>query len=186
MSNEPKLTNIKVSVKCSEKSLDSVNNICESNNFEKKTFSNYIVFKNKFIFTVFKNKIGKNFIHINITKIKTFPEIKESLDFLSKLGFKIISDTLTVDNITGHISLHHEVVLKNFISTFNSDNFDEEIFISYNNEKFPGLFLKVKKNSKKIGTIIVFHSGEVVFVGCKTFENLQCLASLILALTKTN
>ena len=48
--------------------------------------------------------------------------------------------------------------------------------IKYNNEKFPGVFLKFK-----IGTVILFHSGKLVIVGCKNIENIECLISKICA-----
>jgi TATA-box binding protein (TBP) (component of TFIID and TFIIIB) len=46
--------------------------------------------------------------------------------------------------------------------------------MKYNNEKFPGLFVKFKE-----GTAILFHSGKVVLVGCKNEENLKCLTTNI-------
>jgi TATA-box binding protein (TBP) (component of TFIID and TFIIIB) len=43
--------------------------------------------------------------------------------------------------------------------------------MKYNNEEFPGLFVK-----KDIGTAILFHRGTIVLVGCNSKENLKKLA----------
>ncbi len=39
--------------------------------------------------------------------------------------------------------------------------------LKYNNEKFPGLFVKFET-----GTVILFHSGKLVIVGCKTEKDI--------------
>lgn len=180
-----KVTNIKVSIHCVKISLDSVKNICEKNNFKTKIFSNFIIFVSKFVFTIFKNKQNNNYNHINITKIKTKEEAKESLKILKFLGFELVEKTLQIDNITGSIDLKKEIILKELIKSIETYTFNGELKVSYNNEIFPGLFCKVIKESKKIGTIIIFHSGKIVFVGCKKISSLKCLESLVLAITST-
>ncbi len=92
---------------------------------------------------------------------------------------------MIIDNITGSFDLKKELILKDLIEITQNYQFEGNIYISYNNEKFPGMFLKVKIGNKRIGTIIIFHSGKVVFVGCKRLRNLRCLESLTLALTST-
>ena len=54
--------------------------------------------------------------------------------------------------------------------------------IQYNNERFPGLFVKFERNLKKVGTAIVFHSGKIVIVGCKGLDELKCLSQAVSAL----
>jgi TATA-box binding protein (TBP) (component of TFIID and TFIIIB) len=49
--------------------------------------------------------------------------------------------------------------------------------IKYNNEKFPGLFIKFEN----LGTAILFHSGKIVIVGSKTRNNIECLIQKIYA-----
>ncbi len=55
--------------------------------------------------------------------------------------------------------------------------------IMYSNQSniwVSGVFFK----QVRVGTIIIFYSGKVVLVGCKTREDLECLASLTHVLTK--
>ena len=46
--------------------------------------------------------------------------------------------------------------------------------IKYNNQKFPGLFIKYKK-----GTALVFFSGKVVIVGCKNKTDINEIIILL-------
>jgi len=180
-----KVTNIKVSIHCCKISLDSVIEICKENKIKNKIFNNYIIFESEFIFTLFKSRDCNSFNHINITKLKQKIDIEKSFEILKFFSIQIIKDTLKIDNITGSLDLKKELILKELIESTQKYPFEGEIFISYNNEKFPGLFLKIKKEKIKIGTIIIFHSGKIVFVGCKSLSNLKCLESLTLALTST-
>ena len=178
-----KVTNIKVSINCSKISLDSVKDICEKNNLNTKVFSNFIIFESKFVYTIFKSKQNNNYNHINITKIKTKKELIESIKLLKYLNIIIVKKTLKIDNVTGSLDLKKQIILKELVNLIDKYQFNGSIDISYNNEVFPGLFIKVKQENKKIGTIIIFHSGKVVFVGIKSIKKLKCLESLILAIT---
>ena len=48
--------------------------------------------------------------------------------------------------------------------------------IKYNNQKFPGLFITFER-----GTAIIFHSGKIVIVGCKTTKHIKCIMKNIVA-----
>jgi TATA-box binding protein (TBP) (component of TFIID and TFIIIB) len=175
------VTNIKVSIKLESQSLDSVENKIKNSVLSYKKYNNFIVIKDFFVYTIFRS--GKNnFNHVNITKIKHFSKVEEAIEKLKNLDFNINKKSLKIDNITGSIDLEKEVQIENIIKRVSSNASFSNLKISYNNEKFPGLFLKLKS----VGTIIIFHSGKVVFVGCKTVENLECLASLSHVLTKIN
>ena len=178
-----KVTNIKVSINCSKISLDSVKDICEKNNLKTKVFSNFIISESKFVYTIFRSKQNNNYNHINITKIKTKKELIESIKLLKYLNIIIIKKTLKIDNVTGSLDLKKQIILKELVNLIYKYQFNGSIDISYNNEVFPGLFIKVKQENKKIGTIIIFHSGKVVFVGIKSIKKLKCLESLILVIT---
>lgn len=174
-----KLTNIKVSIKTNLESLDSVEKKIEKKSLFYKRYNNFIVIKDNFVYTIFRP--GKNKLnHINVTKIKSIDDIDKAIENLNFFGLSIIKSSLNIDNITGSFNLKKEVYLKKVIEIIQEDEQFRTIKVSYNNEKFPGLFLKVKE----IGTIIIFYSGKVVFVGCKTLTNLECLASLTRVLTK--
>lgn len=175
------VTNIKVSVNLEKQSLDSVEKKIKDSRLAYKKYNNFIVLRDNFVYTIFRS--GKNnFNHVNITKIKHFFEVEEAIDILQNLDLNINRKSLKIDNITGSIDLKKEVRIEDVIELISSNANFSNIKISYNNEKFPGLFLKLKS----VGTIIIFYSGKVVFVGCKTAENLECLASLSRVLTKIN
>jgi TATA-box binding protein (TBP) (component of TFIID and TFIIIB) len=182
---DTKVTNIKVSIKCLKISLDTVKEICDKNKFKTKIYNNFIIFTSEYIYTIFRSKEKNNYNHINITKIKQKIDIEKAIEKLQLIGIKTIQDSLIIDNITGSFDLKKELILKDLIEITQNYQFKGNIYISYNNEKFPGMFLKVKIDNKRIGTIIIFHSGKVVFVGCKRLRNLRCLESLTLALTST-
>ncbi|MDP2794753.1 MAG: hypothetical protein Q8O25_11870 [Sulfurisoma sp.] len=179
------MTNIKVSINCFFESLDTVKFKCSENSIDHKVHNNFIVFRKKIVYTIFRSKdLNKN--HVNITGIKSYGNLKYAVDFLGSIGIIVDNTTLKVDNITGSLNLGREVFLQSLINKIQLEkSYTNEIIINNNNETFPGAFLKVQKDSIKIGTIIVFHSGKVVFVGCRNLENLKCLESLILVLTQT-
>ena len=175
------VTNIKVSVNLEKQSLDSVEKRIKDLSLTYKKYNNFIVLRDIFVYTIFR--AGKNnFNHVNITKIKHFSDVEEAIENLQNLDLNINRKSLKIDNITGSIDLKKELRIEGIIELVSSNDNFSNIKISYNNEKFPGLFLKLKS----VGTIIIFYSGKVVFVGCKTKENLECLASLSRVLTKIN
>lgn len=162
------IANVKVSLKTSPLFLDTVYNSLVSQNIVCKQYNNFLVVKSKFTYIIFKtNKNCEN--HINITKIPTVNNIVEAVKLLQFLtNCQVTSQK--IDNIIATTKHKSKLCLKDIIErkTFKS--------IKYNNEKFPGLFLKFEE-----GTAILFHSGKIVLVGCKSTENIECLLSIILA-----
>jgi TATA-box binding protein (TBP) (component of TFIID and TFIIIB) len=175
------ITNIKVSVNTEHQSLDTVEKRIKDLLLTYKRYSNFIVLRDHFVYTIFRS--GKSCLnHVNITKIKHFNQIENAISNLQNLGLNINEKLVNIDNITGSIDLKKEIHIETIIKSLHANTKFKDVKVSYNNEKFPGLFLKLNK----VGTIIIFHSGKVVFVGCKTLENLECLASLSRVLTKIN
>ena len=80
---------------------------------------------------------------------------------------------IKVDNIIATLNIQKPIDL---VSVCEKKLFES---IKYNNEKFPGLFVKFKE-----GTAILFHSGKIVLVGCKTKKDLKCLTLNICAVIK--
>jgi len=175
------ITNIKVSIKIHLQSLDSVEDKLRYSSYKYKKYNNFIVFRDRFVYTVFRAG-SKVLNHVNITKIKNFNEIEESIISLRDIGLVADRSSMKIDNITGSIDLKKEIHIENLIDSIRTskDRNFKSIKITYNNEKFPGVFLK----QVRVGTIIIFYSGKVVLVGCKTREDLECLASLTHVLTK--
>ena len=179
------IKNIKISINCCKISLDTVKDKFCLANVTYKENPNFLVFKTKkkIVFTIFKAKNESN--HINITGIKSIDGIEKSLNRLDSLNiFLLKKKTLKVDNITGSLDLKKELFLRELINKTQTFQSEYKICIRYNNETFPGAFFQVKKEDKKVGTILIFHSGKVVFVGCRNLKNIECLESLTLALTQ--
>ena len=155
-----RISNVKVSLKTSPISLNSVFSECTKN------CKNFIVLKKKYTYVIFKtNKESVN--HVNIKKIPSLDKVFDLIEYLRNFfDFKVIK--LSIDNIIASLKLSHCIDLVSIC--------EKKLFQSmkYNNEKFPGLFVKFKE-----GTAILFHSGKVVLVGCKNEENLKCLTTNI-------
>lgn len=100
-------------------------------------------------------------IHVNITGIKDFSKISQSIlnlknSFFRKKKTKILK--VKIDNITSSFSFPKRIILP-FIKKRNFNT-------KYNPERFPGLFLKFEE-----GTAIIFENGKVNIVGSKSKEN---------------
>lgn len=178
-----KISNIKLSLKLSRVCLDSVQNVLLKKKCVKgveiivKKYQNFLVIKNVFTYILFKSG-DKQFNHLNITSVSSYEKIDSACDhllnnLLEELNVKEIFRR--IDNISATFNANKKIELLDIISFFNSS-----CEISYNSEKFPGAFLKFK-----IGTIIVFHTGKCVFIGCKNLSNLKCLEKNILKYVNT-
>ncbi len=178
-----KISNVKISIKCAKLSLDNVSSIANANNITNSIYTNFIVLKSKFTYIIFKHKnnTGKE-NHINITKIKNLFDVNEAVTFFTSL-FKCAFTKITLDNISATSVLGKYIELQNIL--LNIPYFEIELkrkninlkSVKYNNEIFPGLFLKFD-----IGTLIIFHSGKIVIVGCKKENDIECLVKNIHAL----
>ncbi len=162
-----KVANVKVSIKTTPLFLDTVYKNLLEKEFNCIQHNNFLVLKSEFTYIIFKtNKKGEN--HINITKIPLVEKIPEAIKLIQNLtNCFVISQT--IDNIIATTNLNRKLNLVDISSRKKFTN------IKYNNEKFPGLFVKFN-----IGTAIIFHSGKIVIVGSKSIENIECVLNLIL------
>lgn len=181
------LTNVKVSVKCEPISLHTVAETAQRHAYAVKARNNFIVLKKGFCCSLFKTKIGGSHNHVNITKIKSLSHIEKILEKLKRIKIICLPETLVVDNITGQLNIGTAVNLRKLITSnlqcaLDKQAKDSLIHVKYNNETFPGAFFRIYQHNRKLGTSIVFHSGNIVFVGCKNMEQLQCLALLTRAI----
>lgn len=178
-----KLTNIKISLKSSDLSLHTVSNKAHQQGYKVSCRNNFILLRREYLLTIFKNKIGSSVNHINVTKIKVFSEITSILKKLKDLGINCSENSVVIDNITGQLDTSQIINLRKIVTSniqhiINNYRTDICIRVKYNNETFPGAFLKFSKDRRKLGTSIIFHSGKVIFVGCKTEKDLKCLSHL--------
>lgn len=73
--------------------------------------------------------------------------------------------SIKIDNLTSTLKLNRALILSEIIKE-NHKNYN----LKYNNEKFPGLFIKFLE-----GTLILFYTGNIIAVGCKNLQDLQYL-----------
>ena len=165
-----KIANVKVSIKTSPLFLDIVLRKCEEKQLYCKNYKNFLVIKDVFTYIIFKmNKNNEN--HINITKIPNLDSVAIAIASIQDItDCHVISQT--IDNIIASTFIKKNLDLQSISKLFTN--------VKYNNEKFPGLFIKYK-----IGTVILFHSGKIVIVGSKKEADIQCLIQKIFARIQT-
>ena len=171
-----KVNNIKISVKLlSSIPLHKVIEICVKKGLKYCLYKNFVVFrKNGFTYTLFKKKLNCSLLidchkspqHVNVSSISNNIEIKESLQVLSSLlSFDCSSLQYSTDTITANGDFGKALNLEEFILK-NSDISDK---ITFNAEKFPGLFVAYKFSIKGI----IFRSGKFVIVGARKIKDIE-------------
>ncbi len=169
-----KITNIKASLKLQSVSLDSVENECKEKNIAMKRYPNFLVIKTKYTYVLFK-KNKNNYNHMNITKIPSFDKVNDSIKFFSDL-YNIPKECIKeekIDNITANFSLNKIVDLQNFAKLYK-----DTYCVTYKNETFSGLSIKFE-----YGTVLIFHTGNCVIIGCKNKKDIEWIVEKIRALT---
>lgn len=173
-----KIVNVKVSLKTSTIFLDNVCEIARKKNLYCKNYKNFIVLKSKYTYIIFKvNKEGKN--HVNITKIPLIHNISDAVEYFKDKIIDCTTENISIDNISATASAKTRLNLQKIVLKKDYKNLDNFLALKYNNQLFPGLFLKFQT-----GTVIVFHSGKCVIVGCKDETSIRCLTQNICALTE--
>lgn len=175
MHSSYKISNYKISLKAYNLNWEDTISVLKTSGLHTTIYNNFLVFKTCFIFTIFKPQHTK-VSHINITKIKKRSKIIEALNICNNLiKANLLLETLKIDNITASAfyGLQNLDLEKFFHANCKSAN------IKYNRDKFPGAFVKTSR-----GTALAFHSGKVVFVGCKNKLELKCLLKTIKRLIK--
>lgn len=158
--------NIKVSLKVNHQF--DITKLPPSVSFKKHT--NFFVINDKYTYIVFNKNKRTGQTHVNITKLKTSLEIEPSVAHLFTI-FSIPTNLVyktSVDNITSVGQFTQKINICNFV-TENTD-----LQISFNPEKFPGIFIRFKK-----GTIILFASGSSVIVGGKDTDSMKNIVTEI-------
>ena len=164
------ISNIKHSIQLQNFGIDSFY-------YPVKVYQNFFVLHNKFTYIIFKKSRANNVVHINITKVKNFKEIKNSIKHLQTIlqisrAFIVKS---FIDNITITGKLATEISLTKYIAV------NSHFTIKYSPEKFPGLFVKIKT----LGSIILFSSGSFIILGAKSKKKLLKLIDIVKISTKT-
>ena len=166
---------VKVSAKIPETNLFVLEDSCKQKCIKYRRFNgSHLIVYDRYTFTFFKKSEFSN-QHVNITKISDL-NVNTALEDLARL-INVQKETISfnVDNITACVDLGQQIDLEEFIH----ENQDLSNKINYNSERFPGLFLKCL-----YGKIILFKSGKIVFIGCKTVEELEYCNRFITKLTE--
>ena len=159
--------------------INSINNIKMSLNFSGINFSqilyliknlnhqikaNLLSVYSEFTFVIFKT--DKKIVHCNVTKLSNYSDIyKAKKHFLEIFRGATILNT-QVDNICASLNLLKKIDLTKMFMKFN-DIKKNNFKVHYNNQKFPGMFIKFKKEFLN-GTIIIFKSGKIIIIGLKS------------------
>jgi hypothetical protein len=125
-----------------------------------KKRANIIIIQDLYVFCVFEKK--DTTVHFNVTKIKTIADIFKFLFFFSCEYFSYDSKllSLTIDNITASVNSLQNVNLHSMKKLCSNATF--------NPERFAGLFIKLSG-----GTVIIFRTGKVNIVGCKSISDVN-------------
>lgn len=163
------VANVKVSIKVKSIPLNIVSTILKEKDIVFRLHNNFIVVKSKYTFIIFKPKNLEK-THINITKIPNIDSVNSAISEIENI-LDCTHSNLSVDNIIASCNLNKSL---NLIEIVNNKIFEK---IKYNNQKFPGLFVKFN-----IGTAIIFHSGKIVIVGCHKITDVEWITMKIIAL----
>ena len=163
------VANVKVSTKINAIPLNIVCEILKEKNISSKIHNNFVVIKAQHTFILFKTK---NLIesHINITKIRNLSCVNLAIKEIEEL-LNCTHYNLCIDNIIASTNLNKHL---NLVDIVRRKIFEK---VKYNNQKFPGLFVKFHK-----GTAIIFHSGKIVIVGCQNTKEIQWIVEKIHAI----
>ena len=156
--------NIKISLKLKTPYLTYCNEVITKNKkLLYKNFGNFLVLYSNFTYIFFNTP--NNILHCNVTKIKKYKEIYLSKKELRYLLPKLSILSTEVDNICGTKNIGGNISLENLFKNLVKCA-STEFKINYNSQKFPGLFIKFCKTFLT-GTLIVFKSGKINYVGLK-------------------
>ena len=171
------VSNVKIS--CKIRLIDSDEISFNTDNVMKR-YNNFTVVKEKYSFIVFtKTKQSQNF-HVNITKIPSTEHIPKALDELKLvISSEFIIEVFKVENMTCLYQITTEINLLTFYNNLKLNVDFEIIQKRYDPEKFPGMFLTLKKCSA-----LIFSSGKIVIIGASSEEDAKQGIKIIYELLK--
>ena len=162
------INNVKISVLFhSNKPISIFNTIAEKRLTTVVQKRNIVIINDIYSITIFKKLSNK--YHINVTGIRSLSLISSVVDWLinsycKRTDFQLIR--YQIDNITATFDIGFSISLHSLAHAYNSSR--------YNPERFPGLHYKTDW-----GTAIVFKSGKVNIVGCKSENEIISIWSMI-------
>jgi len=166
------ISNVKLSAKIPEKPLHKIKQNCIDQSIAFSTHNNFIVFRSSnFTYIIFKKNLLKNCDensevrqHTNIT-VRNISDIQEAITLMKKI--LQLDDNVYVpfkiDNLTATASICKQVDVQTFLNK--TKHISKQI--SFNPEKFPAIFIKHSN-----GTVLLFKSGVMNILGCKSMKEL--------------
>ena len=151
-----KISNYKISVKCHG---------CFSPTLNTDGKRNFSVIRRKFTYIIFKvcERKHESGQHVNITKIRTFSQIPDSIRELKTMLLWGEIGKPIIDNITASFDLGHHLILNSVYLRL------KKLYkVRYCPQRFPGLFLKIN-----LGCALIFSSGKVCLVGFKHIKDIE-------------
>ena len=170
------ITNVKIHFKVLKKII-----IPEKIKKECKKYNNFFVFRLKsFTFSIFEQS-G----HVNISGLKNFQEISNSIDIFNRFfNTNINTSDIIIDNSTANdrISTHQKINLPKFKTIFDKEkkNSFQEIRLSLFPNFFPAIIIRAPNKP----TVLFFASGKFIIIGAKSEKQIEEKCQQIHALMK--
>ena len=174
MTQTKPITNIKISLSFNGLNYSQILDLIKNHRYQIQ--ANLISIYSDFTFVIFKTE--KKVLHCNVTKLSNYSDIyKAQKRFLEIFkGAKILKRQ--VDNICATRNVMKNIDFTKLFIKLN-DTKENKFTLRYNNQKFPGMFIKFNKNYLT-GTIILFKSGKIVVLGLKSPTNFIAINEWIL------
>lgn len=120
--------------------------------------SNFVVIREKYTYNLFQSG------HLNVSGVSGFKPIWDAVANILQIipGATRIS-AVKIDNISATSWIPHQIDLRKLLHKI-----EPSVSCSLNTTLFPGLFAKTK-----CGTVIIFRSGKLVIVGCKSIRQMS-------------
>lgn len=147
---------------------------CKENNINYFESGNILSIAYKVKLCIIQKKIKKSlnddsFLHVNLTGIRDFQILRQELQYMKILLIpnNWLEVSFKIDNICSSFTFPSKIKLKKL----------SEIYLTarYNITRFPAVFIK-----SKYGTVVVFESGKINILGCKSISEIKITWSQIL------
>ena len=146
-----------------------------------KYYPNFCVIKSKFTFIIFTKKKEQDYtFHANITKISNLYYVTEAIAKLSDMvKEKHVIEKVKIENLTCFYHLPQTINLRQVLNKFSDYDDGNVISLRYRPEKFPGMFINLKKC-----TVLLFSNGKLVVIGASNEQDAKDGISHVLKLVQ--
>ena len=180
--NQIDLTINNVKLSCKIQLLEDKDISFNTDNCLVKYYPNFCVIKSKFTYIIFTKKKEQDYtFHANITKISNLYYVTEAIEKLSNIiKEKHAIENVKIENLTCFHHTPQTINLRQVLNNFNYNTNSNVISLRYRPEKFPGMFINLKKC-----TILLFSNGKLVVIGTSNEEDAKNGISYVLKLVQS-